>query len=100
MRGDLGGIVVAEWSFGEAGTGAAGGDELAGELDEIGGDVDGRGGGRVEYRRLAEGDLLVEGEAFVVEGIERGVGIGRGAGLRGGRSSCLKGFDGLEWADG
>src|SRR5216683_1095472 len=61
----VGGLIgfFAERAFGQAGTGLAGGYELAGKLDEVGGDVDGRadvfeGGG------LAEGDLVLEGEGF------------------------------------
>ena len=100
LRGGLGGVVVAEGAFGEARTGAAGGDELAGELDEIGGDVEGWCGGCVEYGRLAEGDLLIEGEAFVVEGIDGGVGIGGGEGLGYGGRRGVKRVDGLEGADG
>ncbi len=61
----VGGLIgfFAERAFGQAGTGLAGGYELAGKLDEVGGNVDGRadvfeGGG------LAEGDLVLEGEGF------------------------------------
>ena len=50
----------AERAFGEARAGAAGGDELAWEFEEVGGDLSGwdlvgEGGG------LAVGDLFVEG---------------------------------------
>lgn len=65
---ELGGVrcgagVLAEWAFGDAGAGAAGGDELARELDEIGGEIDGCGGGVFEDGGLAEGDLFVECES-------------------------------------
>ena len=33
--------LFAEGTFGQAGTGLAGGDELTGELDEVGGDLGG-----------------------------------------------------------
>ena len=55
--------VFAQGAFGESRAGLAGGDELAGELDEVGGDVDGWSGW-FEDGRLAEGDLFVEGEVF------------------------------------
>ena len=42
----FGALVFAERAFGEARAGAAGGDELAGEFEEVGGDLGGRGGGR------------------------------------------------------
>jgi hypothetical protein len=73
----------AERAFGQTGSGFAGGDELAGELDEVGGDLDGRGD-RLEDRRLAKGDLVVEGLIFgFVEGVGRGGGMRGGERLRG-----------------
>jgi hypothetical protein len=56
----LGRSVFAQGAFGEAGTGLARGDELAGELDDVG--LDGRGFEDVvlKLRCQAEGDLLVE----------------------------------------
>ena len=79
---ELGGVVlgvdlVAEGTFCDARTCAAGGDELAGEFDEVCGNLL-RGVGGLEAGRVAEGDLVVEGEVFVVEGIGGGEGIGVG----------------------
>lgn len=70
---ELRGVLVlfgffAQRTFGEAGTGATRGDELARELDEVGGDLDGRLDG-FEDRRLAEGDLFVEGEKLLRVGV-------------------------------
>src|SRR6266851_4717330 len=78
LRG-LGGRVgvFAEGSLGEARAGFAGGHELTGELDEVGGDLDGQAGGLVKDGGLAEGYLLVEGEAFgFVKGLVRAGGVG------------------------
>ena len=73
--------LFAQGAFGEARAGLAGGDELAGELDEVGGNVDGRSG-RLEDGRLAEGDLFVEGEVFgFVERVEACGGVSGGEGL-------------------
>ncbi len=82
---ELGGIgvqvgVVAERALGKAGTCAACGDELARELEEVGRDFNRRGNFE-EGWGLAEGDLVVEGEAFVAEGIEGGVEVRGGEGL-------------------
>ena len=52
--------LFTQGAFGETGAGFAGGDELAGEFDQVGGDVDGRSR-RFEDGRLAEGDLFVQG---------------------------------------
>src|SRR6266851_3298355 len=85
LRG-LGGRVgvFAEGALGEAGAGFTGGYELTGELDEVCGDLDGRAGGLVEDGRLANGDLLVEGETFgFVEGLVRAGGVGGCEGLGG-----------------
>jgi hypothetical protein len=86
----VGGLIgfFAEGAFGQARTGLARGYELAGELDEIGGDLSG-GGGFGEDRGLAEGDLVVEGEAFVVEGIDRRVEVGGGEALGEGRGDVF-----------
>ena len=66
---ELGGVVMvlglfAEGAFGQAGASTACGYELAGKLDEIGRNLDGRLDG-LEYGSLAEGDLFVEEEGFI-----------------------------------
>jgi hypothetical protein len=63
--GGLGSMIglFAEGPFGKARTGLAGGHELAGELDQVSRDVDGRVD-VFENGRLAERYLLIEGEAF------------------------------------
>ena len=79
------GGLFAQGAFRESGAGLAGGDELARELDQVGGDVDGWSR-RFEDGRLAEGDLFVEGEVFgFVErfGLVKMVGGGEGFGDQG-----------------
>lgn len=56
--------LFAERTLGQTGTSLASGDELAGKLDEVGGDVDGRGD-VLEGGRLPEGNLFLKGEDFV-----------------------------------
>jgi hypothetical protein len=63
---------VAQRAFGDAGTRAAGGDELAGKFDEVGRDLD-RGYGVLEGGRLAEGNLVFESEALVFFNFIEGV---------------------------
>ena len=94
--GDLGGIDLedaelarvrggtgsgAQGAFGVARAGLAGGDELAGKLDQICGQRHGRAGGLFEDGRLAEGDLFIEPACFGVvavflPGLEAGDGGG------------------------
>jgi hypothetical protein len=82
--------LFAEGTFGQTGTGFAGGDELAGKLDEVGGDVDGRGD-FLEGGRLPEDNLFLEGEDFVF--IERNLDLiliqATGGGRRGIAASYL-----------
>ena len=86
--------VFAEGAFGDAGAGAAGGDELTGELDEIGGEVDRRGGGVFERGGLAESDLFVESEGVLfVEGLGQGA-RGRGDEGAGGGGDLVHVADG------
>jgi hypothetical protein len=61
----MGGLIgfFAEGTFSQARTGLARGDQLAGKLDEVGGNVDGRVG-LFEDRRLAKGDLILKREGF------------------------------------
>ncbi len=63
LGGVGGGGLFTEGAFGETRPGFAGGDELAGELDEVGGDGFG-GGGFEEGGIVAEGDLLIEEHAL------------------------------------
>ena len=80
VRGIIG--VLAERAFCETWPGSAGGDELAGELDEVGGDLD-RGTEVFEDRRLAEGDLFVERFGFGWVDDAAGIGgvrVGQGRG--------------------
>jgi hypothetical protein len=58
------GVVAAQGTFGQAGTSFACSYELAGELDEVGRNVDGRS---LEDGRLAEGDLLIKSQSFVIK---------------------------------
>ena len=67
--------LFAEGTFGQTGTGFASSDELAGKLDQVGGDVDGRGD-VLEDGRLAEGNLFLKGEDFVF--IEWNLGLSSG----------------------
>ncbi len=92
----MGGVIglFAEGTFGQAGTGLARGDELAGKLDEIGGDVGGR---IVEDGRLTKGDLILEREDLVF--IERdrrlsAVAAGSGIGVAAGDLICVVEPDG------
>ena len=73
-----GGGFVAQRAFGETRAGLARGDQLAGKLDEIGGQRDGRAGGLLEDGGLAEGDLLVEGAGVDVVAVGLAVGVADG----------------------
>ena len=77
-----GGGIVAQWAFGEAGTRLAGCDELARELDQVGGNGFGRGG-FPEGRIVAKGDLFIEQHGFFFVG-RGGDGDAVGDGRRGG----------------
>ena len=63
--GGFSGVIglFAQRALGQARTGLAGGHKLAGKLDQVGGDVDGRVD-VFEGGRLAEGDLFIEGKTF------------------------------------
>jgi hypothetical protein len=97
--GGFGGLIglFAEGTFGEAGTGLARGDELAGKLDEIRWDFR---GGIFEDGRLTKDDLIVEdveGEHLVF--IYRGLSLrlatdGSGAGVAAGDLICVVEPDG------
>jgi hypothetical protein len=72
--------VVAQWAFGEARTGFTRGNQLARELNEVGGQGHGRAGRLFEYRGLAEGDLFVEGAGFGIVAVEGTAGAPNGCG--------------------
>ena len=94
--GDLGGIDLedaelahardglgggAQGAFGVAWAGLAGGDELAGKLDQICRQRHGRAGGLFKDGRLAEGDLFIEPAGFgvvavILPGLEADAGGG------------------------
>ena len=71
--GGLGGLIglFAQGALGKARASLAGGDKLTGEFDEVGRDIDGSAEVFEDWR-LAEGDLVIKGEALgFVEGTLR-----------------------------
>lgn len=67
-RGRVG--LFAQRALSDAGAGLAGRDELAGKLDEVGRNGDGRPCGLLKDRSMAEGNLVFEVvEGFVVAGL-------------------------------
>ena len=90
--------LFAQRAFGEARAGAAGGDELPGELDEVRGNLDGRLD-RLKDGCLAEGYLLVQEESLRgIRKIEGGVfdRLVRGPGSGGAASAVRRRGGGVE----